>query len=136
MSRYSSQEFAMTKTKSTVKFTLTFLFAVAFFVGPASPISSLVLGQDLPPFQGSPRILGAAWSVAECCGWRAAWTRRGTSTIFDARYSNPNGQTLGGIINAGITGNTVRVERRNYDGGPLECLYNGRVDGNGRIKGN
>src|SRR5260221_11376420 len=104
MSRYSSQEFAMTKTKSTVKFTLTFLFAVALFVGPASPISSLVLGQDLPPFQGSPRILGAAWSVAECCGWRAAWTPRGPSTIFDPRYSNPKRHTLGGLLNARVTG--------------------------------
>ena len=83
--------------------------------------------------------LGTRWDEEES-GWNGTWTRRGTSSTFDAAWRN-SGNTGSSVLTMTATGNKVHIERRDsasFNAG-LGVAYDvvvaadGKVTGTGRI---
>ncbi|WP_095532672.1 hypothetical protein [Domibacillus epiphyticus] len=74
--------------------------------------------------------LGRRWDVQED-GWRAVWTRRGNSNVFDGRWTRQGQRDITAVLTIYIQGSNVRVERRNSSDGN-NCNYTGTLSQNGR----
>lgn len=80
-----------------------------------------------------PINLGTRWEVEES-GWRAVWTRRGNSNVFDGRWTREGATPITAVLRVNVDGNFVCISRRNSSDGN-NCQYVGRIEGN-RIVGN
>lgn len=71
--------------------------------------------------------LGRRWDVQEGA-WRAVWTRRGNSNVFDGRWTRQGANPITAVLTMEQDGNNVRILRRNSSDGN-NCEYNGRIQG-------
>ncbi|WP_334077587.1 hypothetical protein [Paenibacillus sanfengchensis] len=74
--------------------------------------------------------LGVEWREQEG-GWSGVWRRRGSSNIFDARWTMPGVQPITAVLTIYIFGNFVFVLRQNSSDGN-DCVYTGTLSGDGR----
>lgn len=74
--------------------------------------------------------LGVEWHE-QGGGWSGLWRRRGNSNIFDARWTMPGAQDITAVLTINITGNQVRVLRRNSSDGN-NCDYTGTLSSDRR----
>ncbi len=58
-------------------------------------------------------VLGQTWNESEVAGWRGVWTRIGTSNEFDARFTHPNGTSIGGKLRMEVDRRNVSIFRWN-----------------------
>jgi len=79
-----------------------------------------------------PVNLGTRWEVEEG-GWRAVWTRRGNSNVFDGRWTRQGATPITAVLNITVQDHFVCISRRNSSDGN-NCQYVGRVEGN-RVTG-
>jgi len=56
--------------------------------------------------------------------WQGMWTRRGTSNVFDATWSNPKGQHEMAMLEIALGGDGVTIIRTGASG---RCLYQGKL---------
>lgn len=75
-----------------------------------------------------PVDLGTRWEVEEG-GWRAVWTRRGNSNVFDGRWTRAGQTPITAVLRMTVDGNFVCISRRNSSDGN-NCQYVGRIEGN------
>ncbi|XID92300.1 hypothetical protein ACF3MZ_28170 [Paenibacillaceae bacterium WGS1546] len=102
--------------------------------------SALYGNRQLSPFQfpGFPfgqQALGVEWHEQEG-PWSGVWRRRGSSNIFDARWTMPGAPAVTAVLAIYIFGNFVYVQRRNSSDGN-DCDYTGTLSADGRtVSGN
>jgi hypothetical protein len=75
---------------------------------------------EVPP----PDALGHVWEETEGGGWKAVWTRRGDTNVFDAAYAHPDGRKTTTVNSVTISGNIIAVKRTASSDGHL-CTYTG-----------
>ncbi|WP_309088120.1 hypothetical protein [Domibacillus sp.] len=80
--------------------------------------------------QGQPDRLGRRWIVQEGA-WRAVWTRRGNSNVFDGRWSLAGQPDITAVLTIYTAGSFVFVLRRNSSDGN-NCNYTGNFGADGR----
>ena len=73
--------------------------------------------------------LGNSWGEEES-GWSSVWTRRGSSNVFDASYTNPDGRRASTVNAITIEGNRVSIRRTSSSDGNL-CTYEGTIQSDG-----
>lgn len=74
--------------------------------------------------------LGRRWSESES-GWSGTWTRRGTSNVFDAVWTQGAQRPITAVLTIHMNGNQVRIERR-HSSDRNDCDYQGTLQPNGR----
>ena len=80
--------------------------------------------------QAQPFGLGQRWIVQEGA-WRAVWTRRGNSNVFDGRWSLAGQQDITAVLTIYTSGPLVFILRRNSSDGN-NCNYTGNFGAGGR----
>ncbi|MGF9859860.1 hypothetical protein ABEX55_22880 [Priestia endophytica] len=75
-------------------------------------------------------ILGIRWIEQEH-GWTGVWTRRGSSNVFDARWTKPGQIDVTAVLTISVSDNRyVTIERRNSSDG-VNCNYTGTISSDG-----
>lgn len=85
------------------------------------------------PASPSTVSLGRVWHEEEN-GWNGVWTRRGTSSVFDAVWTKGGSRVEAVLTIRAGGGNAVTVSRRNSSDG-VQVDYTGTVDRNGHVTG-
>ncbi len=72
--------------------------------------------------------LGHVWDETDPGGWKAVWTRRGDTNVFDAAFTHPDGRIVTTVNSVTINGNSINVKRTESSDGIL-CKYTGVLVG-------
>jgi hypothetical protein len=90
-----------------------------------------------PPIVTSPPApadrLGRVWQEQEGNGWQGVWSRRGTTTKYDASWTHPRGGHVSATLDVAIDGAAVAVVRSSPDGS--HCAYQGSLSADGSVGG-
>ncbi len=89
---------------------------------PVPPANGRVGGRSSAPYGD---VLGDAWEVEEVACWRAIWTRRPESRLWDAYWFHPNGERVRATLELWQKGRSVTIVRR-HDRGQY-CRYDGTI---------
>lgn len=73
--------------------------------------------------------LGTLWDAEFQGGWTGVWTRRGTSNVFDAVWTQGR-ENITAVLTLSITGRTVRVASRQSSENE-DCDYLGTLAADG-----
>lgn len=68
--------------------------------------------------------LGRQWRETES-GWQGVWTRRGNSSVFEARWGSGPG-AVAAVLTISLAGNRVTIQRRSSTDGN-DCDYTGTI---------
>jgi hypothetical protein len=71
--------------------------------------------------------LGRVWDETEGA-WKAVWTRRGDTNVFDTAYAHPDGRKVTTVNFVTISGNNITINRTVSSDGAL-CTYTGILAG-------
>jgi hypothetical protein len=69
--------------------------------------------------------LGDVWEMEEVSCWRGTWLRRGKSDVFDAYWTNPDGERERAVLRMWLRGRKVIVAR--YHEAGKYCRYDGLI---------
>jgi TPR repeat protein len=68
--------------------------------------------------------VGRVWKEEES-GWTGVWTRRGTSSTFDAHWTHPGQSTVAATLSMVLSANKVTINRTDINGG--QWVYQGTI---------
>jgi hypothetical protein len=89
------------------------------------PLPGLQFPPVPPQLDGSGDVLGDVWEMEEVAGWSGVWIRRAGSRVFDAYWTNANGERVRAELEMWSREREVIVARR-HPGGQY-CRYDGLV---------
>jgi hypothetical protein len=72
--------------------------------------------------------LGHVWDETDAGGWKAVWTRRGDTNVFDAVFANSDGRKVATVNSVTINGNNITINRTASSDG-IFCTYTGSLVG-------
>jgi hypothetical protein len=73
-------------------------------------------------------VLGSVWDETDPGGWKAVWTRRGQTNVFDAVFANSDGRKVTTVNSVTINGNDITINRTASSDG-IVCTYTGILMG-------
>jgi hypothetical protein len=74
--------------------------------------------------------LGTVWDEYES-GWSGKWTRRGTSSVFDARWEKGGWSPIENILTVSISGGNISIHRQDPNISNNTCTYKGKIASDG-----
>jgi hypothetical protein len=72
--------------------------------------------------------LGHVWDETDPGGWKAVWTRRGDTNVFDAVWANSDGRKTTTVNSVTVDGNNITINRTASSDG-IVCTYIGILVG-------